>query len=116
MRLPVQITFREIAPSAAIDAYARERVAKLDRSHGRIIRCRVVVDVPHRHHRQGARYGVRIEMTVPGGEVVVSRARADQAHTDVYACIDAAFDDAQRLLKAYAQRRRGDVKRHRVAA
>ena len=115
MRLPAQITFTGISPSAALGAYAQERVAKLDRSYGRIMRCRVVVDVPHRHPKQGARYDVRIEMTVPGGELVVSRARCDLAHTDIHACIDAAFDDAHRLLAAHAQRRR-DMKRHRHAA
>ena len=112
MRLPVQITFREIAANPVLEAYVLDRVKKLDRFHASIMRCHVVVDAPNRHHRHGARYDVRIDLTVPGGELAVSRNRSDLAHTDVHACIDAAFDDARRMLDEYAQRRRSE-NRHR---
>ena len=113
MRLPVQITFREIAANPALEAYVLDRVKKLDRFHASIMRCHVVVDAPHRHHRQGTRYEVRIDLTVPGGELAISRNPSDLAHTDVHACIDAAFDDARRLLDEHQQRRRSE-QRHRA--
>ena len=112
MRLPVQITFREITKSPVLEAHVLDRVKKLDRFHDSIMRCHVVVDAPHRHHRQGTRYEVRIDLTVPGGELAISRNPSDLAHTDVHACIDAAFDDARRLLDEYEHRRRSEH-RHR---
>lgn len=109
----VQITFRDIDPSPAIEEYAMERAAKLDRFCDAIQRCHVTIEAPHRHHRQGKRYNVRIDVTVPGAELVVSRDPAENlAHEDVYACIDAAFDDAQRRIEDYVRRRRQEVKQH----
>jgi ribosomal subunit interface protein len=115
MELPVQITFRNVPQSDAVEAYARERADKLDHFFQGIMRCHVVIDAPHRHQRQGAKYDVRIDITVPRDELVVSRNVGSLAHEDVYACIDQAFDDAQRLLEDYARRRRQDVKRHEAS-
>ena len=113
MQLPLQITFRYMEPSAAIEARIRERVAKLDRFYDRIMSCRVIVEAPHRHHHQGKLYHVRVDLTVPGGELVVSREPAEHhAHEDVYVAIRDAFDAAQRRLADYARRQRQDVKAH----
>jgi len=113
MQLPVQITFRYMEPSPAIDTKIRERAAKLDRYYHRIMGCRVVVEAPHRHHHQGKLYHVRVDLTVPGGELVVSREPAEHhAHEDVYVAIRDAFNAAQRRLEDYGQRQRGDLKSH----
>ena len=112
MTSPLQVTFREFDPSTAIEEYVRKRASKLDTFFDRILRCRVVVDVPHRHHQHGKRYQVRIDIAVPGDELVVTRNPDNLVHEDMYACIDDAFDSAQRLLQDYARRRRYDVKRH----
>lgn len=111
MQLPLQISFRDMEPSAAIEAKIRERAAKLDRYYERIMGCRVVIEAPHRRHHQGKLYHVRIDLTVPQGEVVVSREPVENhAHEDVYVAIRDAFDAAQRRLADYARRQRGDVK------
>ncbi len=73
MILPVQITFRNMKPSEAVDTRVREEVAKLETFYRRIMRCRVIVEVPHKHHKKGDLYHVRIDMTVPGAELVVKR-------------------------------------------
>lgn len=112
MVIPLQLTFRDLEPSSAIEEYVRGRADKLDRFFDAIMRCRVMIEAPHRHHRQGKRYHVRIDLTVPGEEIVVSRNPESLVHEDLYASIDAAFDDAQRLLQDYARRRRGDTKHH----
>jgi len=113
MQLPLQITFRYMEPSAAIEARVRDRADKLERFYDRIMGCRVVVEAPHRHHHQGKLYHVRIDLTVPNGEVVVSREPAEHhAHEDVYVAIRDAFDAAQRRLADYARRQRKDVKVH----
>jgi ribosomal subunit interface protein len=109
----LQITFRVLQPTPAIDEYARKRAEKLDRFCDAIQRCHVTIEAPHRHHRQGKRYNVRIDLTVPGSEIVVSRNPPESlAHEDIYASIDEAFDDAQRRLEDYVRRLRQDVKQH----
>lgn len=111
MQLPLQISFRDMQPSVAIEDKIRERAARLDRYYERIMGCRVVVEAPHRRHHQGKLYHVRIDLTVPQGELVVSREPVENhAHEDVYVAIRDAFDAAQRRLADYARRQRGDVK------
>ncbi len=113
MQLPLQITFRNIESSPAVEAKIRERAAELDRYHDHIMGCRVVVESPHRRHHQGKLYHVRVDLTVPGGELAVSREPAEhRAFEDVYVAIRDAFDAARRQLEDHARRRRREVKAH----
>lgn len=113
MQVPLQISFRNMEPSAAVEAKVRERAAKLDRFFDRITSCRVVVEAPHQHHHQGKLFHVRIDLSVPGGELLVNRDPAKQhAHEDVYVAIRDAFDAARRQLDQYVAQRRGVVKAH----
>lgn len=113
MQLPLKVVFRNLEPSPAIEAKVRERAEKLDIYYDQIMSCRVVVEAPHKHHHKGNLYHVRIYITVPDEELVVSR-DPDQhhAHEDVYVAIRDAFDAMRRRLEDYARRRRGKVKDH----
>lgn len=113
LQLPLQLVFRNLDPSPAIEAKIRERVGKLDLYYDQIMSCRVAVEAPHKHHHKGKLYHVRINLTVPDKELVVSR-EPDQhhAHEDVYVAIRDAFDAMRRQLEDYARRRRGKVKHH----
>ena len=73
MKIPLQITFRNMLPSQAIEDNIREKASKLESFYDRIMGCRVIVEAPHRHHRKGKAYEVRIDLTVPGGELVINR-------------------------------------------
>lgn len=113
MQLPLQITFRQIPHSDAIEAKIREKAARLDRFAEHIMACRVVIEAPHRRHHQGTLYQVRIDLTLPGGELVVNREpRLNHAHEDVYVAIRDAFDAAARQLEDYVRRQRVAVKTH----
>ena len=110
---PIQVVFHNLDPSPAIEAAIRERAAKLDRLCSEVIGCRVVVESPHRHQRHGKLYTVRIDVTVPNVELVVTREPGeDHAHGDVYVAIRDAFDAMRRQLEDYARLRRRQVKRH----
>jgi ribosomal subunit interface protein len=105
MMLPLQITFRDVARSEAVDAHVRRRAAKLDTFFDRITSCRVVVENPHRRHHQGRDFRVRIDLTVPGAELVTARDPAKNLnHQDMHAAVDDAFDDAERVLEDYRKR------------
>jgi ribosomal subunit interface protein len=113
MHLPLQITFHEIAHSDAVEDYVRKRAAKLDMLSERITRCRVALEQPHRHARHGGHFRVRVDVTLPGGEVVATRSPDDaKTYEDLYAAIDSAFDDVARRVQDFIQRQRGDVKPH----
>lgn len=113
MELPLQVTFRDMEPSAAVEERIRERADRLDRFHKHIMGCRVVVEAPHRHHHQGKLFHVRIDITVPGHELVVNRdPPQNHGHEDVYVAIRDAFDAAQRQLDTLSRKSRGEVKVH----
>lgn len=138
IKIPLQITFKGVEPSEAIEAQVRAAAEKLDEFYHDIMGCRVLVEIPHKHHRKGKQYHVRIDLTVPGSEFVIRRspklltdtptrfpkAPDDVAleesrelskhavHDDIQLSIRDAFDAARRKLQDYARRRRGVVKLH----
>ncbi len=113
MKVPLQITFRNVAPSDLIEAYVRERAESLEKFADRIVGCRVVIESPHRHHRRGQLFHVRVEVAVPGEDINIRRdPAADHAHEDVFVAVRDAFAAARRRLQDQVRRRRGDVKRH----
>jgi ribosomal subunit interface protein len=107
MEIPLQITARDLELSEAADADIRDKAANLEAYYNGIIGCRVVVEGPLRHHHKGP-FTVRVDLTVPGAELVVDR----QSDEDLYVAIRDAFDAARRRLEDYARRQRGDVKSH----
>ena len=113
MQQPLQITFRDIPRSEALEADIREKAAKLDQFYEKVMACRVMVEAPHSHHHKGNLYHIRIDLTVPGGEIVVKRGPQEHhAHEDPYVAVRDAFNAAQRQLQDYARKQRGKVKSH----
>jgi ribosomal subunit interface protein len=108
MQRPVQITLRDIGPSEALETHIREKVAKLEEFYPQITGCNVAVEMPARHKHQGKLFNVRIDVRVPGSELVVNR----DLHEDVYVALRDAFDAAKRQLEEYGRKQRGDTKHH----
>ena len=130
MILPLQITFRNMESSEVVKGWIQEEANKLDEFHGKITGCRVVVELPNRRRKAGNLYHVRVDLTVPGGEIVVKRQPNLRAlpgrvemkpakslevqvpHKDLRQAINDAFDAMRRQLQDYARRRRRQVKTH----
>lgn len=108
MKLPLQITTRNVSLSEAAADTIRDKAAKLETFYDSIMACRVLVEAPHRHKHQGIPYNVRLDITVPGGEIVVKR----EPNEDLYVAIRDSFDAARRQLQTFARRQRGQVKIH----
>lgn len=108
MKLPLQVVFRDFPPSDAVEAAIGEKAEKLDLFSDRITGCRVTVGFVKKHQRQGKLYSIRVDLTVPGSEIVVTRDKAE----DIYVAIRDAFGHAKRKLEDYARHQRGDVKIH----
>ena len=76
-----------------------------------------MVEASNKRHHQGNMYHVRIELFVPGGEIVVRRDPPEhQAHEDVHVALRDAFNAAQRQLQNRVRELRGDVKTHTAPA
>lgn len=107
--IPVQITFRHMDSSPAVETRVRELANHLGVFSDRILGCRVVVDSPHRHHHQGKVFNVKVQLALPGEDVVVDMERPDRdGHEDVYVVLRDAFDAAERQLKQRMASLRGE--------
>ena len=116
MQIPLQITFRHMDPSDAVEANIRDKAEKLDQFADHIMSCRVVIDQEHKHHHQGKLFSVKLDIKVPGKEIVVDRhSEQHHAHEDVYVAVRDAFDAAKRQLEDYVRKQRGKVKTHDTA-
>lgn len=108
MQQPLQITFRDIDHSEAVEARIREKIAKLDTFYNHITACKVVVEQVQKHQHQGKLHNISIYMSVPGKELTVSH------HPDenLYLAIQGAMDSLREQLDAYRKHLYGDTKNH----
>lgn len=111
MKLAPQVTFRDMPPSEAVEAEIRRRVGKLEEFFNHIMSCRVTVETPAGHKRQGKLFAVHIDLKVPGGEIASSRRHENE---DIYVAIRDAFGAVRRRLEDYARKRRGETKLHEL--
>lgn len=117
MQIPLEITFHGFSHSDAVEARIREKAAKLEQFHDNIISCKVAVELEHQHQHQGKLFHVRIDLSIPGRQIVVSREHHDkQSHEDMYVALRDAFDVAKRQLEEHVRIQRGEVKRHQSPA
>lgn len=112
MQIPLQITFQGIPRSDALEAAIRERTAKLEAFYPRMTSCHVVVEESRRHKHQGRLFNLRIDMRVPGHELVVNR----DSDEDAFVALRDAFDAAKRMLEDEIRLQRQDVKQHSLPA
>ena len=112
MQLPVHIVSRDLYLSNHLETTIHEKASKLDTFYSRITRCRVVIESPTHHHWKSKSYKVRIDLSVPGAELVVNH----HENQDLKIAIRDAFEAAKRQLQDYAHQQRGDVKAHSAMA
>ena len=106
MDLPLDITTREAHLTDRNAALIRTKTEGLTKYYSRMTGCRVVIDGPGDRHRSGGPFKVRIELEVPGTNVIVDK----QVAEDIESAIRTAFDVARRQLQDYARVQRGQVK------
>jgi ribosomal subunit interface protein len=112
MPATVQIAFHGMDLSPAMEAQVRQRVDELAQFSDRIVACKVALEAVQRRQRHGKIYRIRIELVVPGGEIVVSHEPAmDHAHEDMRIAIRDAFDAARRQLQDRMRRLDGSATR-----
>jgi cold shock CspA family protein len=124
----------DVTPSIDIEKEITTQARKLESFYRSITSCRVLVEASERHRQKGYPYHIRIDLTVPGGEIVVKRAPtsyaaerhlAGQSHRkameirperrNLKLAIRESFDTARRRLQDHARKRRAQVKTHEPA-
>ncbi|NOQ80836.1 MAG: 30S ribosomal protein S30, partial [Gammaproteobacteria bacterium] len=73
MQIPLQITFRHMEHSDALETKIRKKVQKLEQFAEHIMSCRVTIDLEHKHHHQGKLFSVKIDITLPKTEIIADR-------------------------------------------
>lgn len=113
MRVPLQIIFRHMDASSAVEARIRERCHRLEQFAEHIIRCRITIEAPYEPRHHTGLYQVKISLALTGGEVIVppDPARPHQ-HEDIYVAIRDAFDAARDQLEECVRRRRAEIRLH----
>jgi len=87
---PVEISSRGVPVSAALERYVNERARRLERQCDRIQACHVAIEALHRREQTGAQFAVRLNIMLPGIEVVVNREHAQDVHIAVCEAFEAA--------------------------
>ena len=78
MRVPLEISFRGVEKTQAIEGLIREKAAGLEKVCSYIVSCRVAVEVPQEHQKSGRPYRIRITLNVPPGHEVVVRRESSE--------------------------------------
>jgi ribosomal subunit interface protein len=104
MQIPVQITFRHLDSSPSVKAAIQRKIDQLERFFPRITSIKVIIEPSHLKRKQGNLFHIRIDMTVPGRNIIVRRDPSlHQAHEDIYVAIRDAFLAARRQLEDYVR-------------
>jgi len=72
------------------------------------MKCRVVVESPHRHSHDGRLYNVNIDLKVPGTEIIIKR----EPNEDLYVAIPGLVQCGKAQARDYLEHLRREVKHH----
>ena len=100
MAFPVEISYKDVPHSDRLERLIREEAAKLERYYGRIVSGRVLIE--HVHHR--APFHARVDLSVPGEELVVTGSEKSDTFMTEELAVRNAFKVAKRQLLDYVDR------------
>src|ERR1035437_10248604 len=113
MQVPLQISFDGLGHSDALEFAIQSRIRQLERFCPNIISARVMVGVSEHRHLQSRLFRFRIDMTLPGHEIIVDRDPSEhRSHEDPYVALRDAFRAARRQLEDYVRLNFRGKKRH----
>ncbi|PRX38236.1 Ribosome-associated translation inhibitor RaiA [Meinhardsimonia xiamenensis] len=113
MQTEPQIVFHGLDSSEAIRKLVLEELAKLERHYDRLVTARVAIEKDSDHGPKGVAHHVKIELEVPGPNIVVKSKGDDPAMwDDLPRLIRETFASALRELEEF-KRKRSDRERGR---
>ena len=108
MAIPLKLVDHGKLLTEGLAEHIRERSEKLGHFFDRIKGCRVTVDGPGEHPLHG-RIRVRINLSLPDGQIAINR----QSGADLPMAIRESFDAADQQVEDYVRRGR-DRARHKA--
>lgn len=103
-----QVVFRNFPLTLALRTAVYQRVLRLQKAYGRILRCTVTVGYPQHRHRVGNPVNVRLALLFPRGQAITTHALSPSlAHPSVEIALRDAFNAARKQLRKQVDRRRG---------
>lgn len=118
MQKELQVTYKNMDRSPALDAIIEQRVAALKRLYPRAIGCRVVIEVPHRSAGSAkVPLGVAVELEIPNHAPIIGRdtQQRREVKDDHTAAVNNAFEAVERQLEKLSQEHGREVSRHEAA-
>lgn len=101
MKPAVDVVYRDLDSSAALNDIILKKLEKLTRFTDQIIHSRVVLDTPHQHKHKGKQYRASIELDLKGHPVAVT-----QDDESIHVALRDAFLNAERKIKQLSARHR----------
>lgn len=114
MQVPLEITYRGVEKTAALDSLIRNKVDKLEEACDHIMSCRIAVEKIHESPDHGSPYRVRVDVTVPPGHEITADKNPSEPvqYVPLDAVIRDTFDAVRRQLVALVDRQQGRTKAH----
>jgi ribosome-associated translation inhibitor RaiA len=131
MNPTIEVRSRNAELPPEVEHWIRSELGDLQRFYGGILSCHVTVEQPHLHHQRGNPYHLRVELVVPGGDIVVKhqpnihrgirqagaaerlkQLDVEARYKDLRVALADAFKTVGRRLQDYVRRRRGQTKVH----
>ena len=111
MQIEPEIALRHVELTEADEELIRGGISDLDKAYDRLTSCRLMVEMPEGRDRAANLYHVRIDLRMPGHEIVIRRTPAEHhSHEDLSQALGEAFDQAQRELVEFVRQQGGDMK------
>lgn len=101
MKPAVDVVYRDLDSSAALNDIIIKKLEKLNRYTDQIVHSRVVLDTPHHHKHKGKQFRASIELDIVGHPLAIT-------HDDesIHVAVRDAFSSAERKVKQLAARQR----------
>lgn len=115
MKIPPEITYRNLTKSKAIDSLVYEKIAKLENICNYINSCHIAIEKIHDRPRSGSPYRVRIDLTVPPGHELVAEKNPGEGvqYQPLDAVIRETFDAMRQQLIKLTQMQRSSEQANR---
>jgi cold shock CspA family protein/ribosome-associated translation inhibitor RaiA len=114
---PVEIVYENMEATPEAEKQVLRGLDRLERVAPALMGVRVTLARRNLRHRTGDLYEARLELTLPGPDVAVSRTPPRHSESeDLAVAIGEAFDKARRELIEWHDRVRGKVKAHEPTA
>lgn len=102
MKPAVDVVYRDLDSSAALNEVIIKKLAKLSRYSDQILRSRVILDTPHNHKHKGKQFRASIELDIKGHPF----AAITQDDESIHIAVRDAFYTAERKVKELTSRQR----------